>query len=75
MKPIVIWLKKEYSGRVDIVKLNISDPKTAQARAKHKFRAQPYFVLLDAEGEVMKTWQGSTEKGLFDEVFATVLDQ
>jgi thioredoxin-related protein len=73
MKPVVNGLEKEYAGRVEIEKLNISDPKTAEARTKYRFRAQPYFVLLDAEGEVVNTWQGYTERDFFDEAFAAVL--
>jgi hypothetical protein len=73
MKPIVNGLQKEYAGRVEIVKLNVSDPRTAEAKAKYGFRAQPYFVLLDWEGEVVNTWQGYTDKAFFDEQFGAVL--
>ena len=63
MKPIVSGLQKEYAGRVEIVKLNVSDPRTAEAKPKYTyaFRAQPYLVLLNREGEVVNTWQSHTE--------------
>jgi hypothetical protein len=75
MKPIVNGLQKEHAGRVETVKLNVSDPRTAEAKAKYTytFRGQPYFVLLDGEGEVVNTWQGHTEKAFFDEQFSAVL--
>jgi thioredoxin-related protein len=75
MKPIVNGLTAEYEDRVEIVKLDIDDPKTAEMRVKHKFRVQPCFVLLDAAGETVKAWSGYTEKAVFDEAFASVLGQ
>ena len=74
MKPIVSGLTAEYKGQVEIVKLNIDDPKTAEMRVKYRFRVQPYFVLLGADGEVAKTWSGHTDKATFDEAFAGVLN-
>jgi hypothetical protein len=73
MKPIVSGLKKEYAGRIEIVMLNISDSRTAEAMAMYDFRAEPYIVLLDREGEVVNMWQGYTQKAFFDEQFGSVL--
>ncbi len=75
MKPIVNGLTAEYKDRVEIAKLNIDNAKTAEMRVKHKFRVQPYFVLLDADGETVKSWSGHTEKVAFDEAFTSVLGQ
>ena len=75
MKPIVNGLTTDYAGRVEVEKLNISDPNTAEARVKYRFRAQPYFVLLDAEGEVVDTWQGYNERIVFEEAFDALLAQ
>ena len=75
MKPIVDGLREEYRGSVEIEKFNIDDPSTKEARVKYKFRAQPYFVLLDADGEVVTTWQGYVEKGVLEEAFAAQLSQ
>ena len=74
MKPIVNGLTAEYKDKVEIVKLNIDDPKTAEMRVKYKFRVQPYFVLLGADGEVVKTWSGYTERVAFDDIFAGALN-
>jgi hypothetical protein len=73
MKPIVSGLKKEYAGRIEIVVLNISNSRTAEAMAKYDFRAEPYIVLLDRQGEVVNTWQGYTQKAFFDEQFGSAL--
>ena len=75
MKPIVDGLETEYAGRVAIVRLNIDDPNTAEAKATYKFRLQPYYVLLNGEGQVVDTWTSGQAKTLFDEAFATVLGQ
>jgi hypothetical protein len=75
MKPIVNGLQADYAGRVEIEKLNVSDPSTAEARVKYRFRAQPYFVLLNAKGEVVDTWQGYNEEIVFKEAFDALLAQ
>lgn len=74
MKPIVSGLTAEYQDQVEIVKLNIDDPKTTEMRVKYKFRVQPYFVLLGADREVVKTWSGYSAKAALDDVFAGVLN-
>jgi hypothetical protein len=73
MKPIVDGLEGEYTDRVVVERLNIDDPSTSKAKATYKFRVQPYFVLLDGESEVVNTWQGYTEKEVFDEAFFPLL--
>jgi thioredoxin-related protein len=56
-----------------MVKLNVSDPRTAEAKAKYDSRARTYFVLLDGEGRVVNTWQGYADKAYFDGQFSAVL--
>ena len=73
MKPIVDGLEGEYAGRVVVERLNIDDPSTSKAKVTYKFRVQPYLVLLDGESEVVNTWQGYTEREVFDEAFAPLL--
>jgi hypothetical protein len=68
-------LQKEYAGRVEMVKLNISDPRTAEAKANGNVRAQPYLVRLNGEGEVVNAWQGYTEKAFFDQRFGADLER
>ncbi len=75
MKPIVDGLEQEYVGQVAIVRLDIDDPATAEAKATYGFRYQPYYVLLDADGDVVDSWLGRQDKGVFDAAFAAVLGQ
>ena len=74
MKPIVDGLEQEYAGQVEIIRLDIDDPATAEAKAVYKFRYQPTYVLLDASGEVVNSWLGRRQ-GYFDAAFAAVLGQ
>ena len=75
MKPIVDGLEQEYAGRVAIVRLDIDDPATAKAKAEHGFRYQPYYVLLDADGEVVDSWLGRQDRGVFEAAFVAVMGQ
>jgi thioredoxin-like negative regulator of GroEL len=75
MKPIVDGLEHEYAGQVTIVRLDIDDPETAEAKAVHQFRYQPTYVLLDTKGEVVDRWLGRQDKGTFDAAFTAVLGQ
>ena len=72
MQPIVNGLENEYGSDIDFVKINIDVPNSAAAKQEYGFRYQPYFVLVDAEGEVLQTWPGYTEAALFEEAFATL---
>ena len=40
-----------------------------------RFRYQPTYVLLDTNGEVVDSWLGRQDKGVFDAAFAAVLGQ
>ena len=72
MQPIVNGLENEYGSDIDFVKINIDVPNSAAAKQEYGFRYQPYFVLVDAEGEVLQTWPGYTEAALFEAAFATL---
>lgn len=59
MAPIVHGLEASYYDRIHFVYLDIDDPATETFKRQLGFRAQPYFVLLDAQGEVLGQWFGS----------------
>ena len=58
MNPVVNGLQQEYDGRVTFTLVDIDDPNSKELKQKYGFRAQPYFVLLDGDGNVVKTWFG-----------------
>lgn len=75
MTPIVDGLEQEYSGRVAIVRLNTDDPANAEAESVYQSRYQPYYVLLDRDGQVVESWLSRQEKEAFDAAFAAIVGQ
>jgi thiol-disulfide isomerase/thioredoxin len=65
VRPIVHGLEAEYWDRVDFVYLDIDDPANREAMNEYGFTAQPYFVLIEADGTVVQTWFGYTEADTF----------
>lgn len=66
-------LENEYGSEIDFVKINIDDPNSAAAKQEYGFRYQPFFVLVSADGEVLQEWPGYTDAQLFEDAFATLL--
>jgi hypothetical protein len=75
MKPIVDGLEAEFEGKVIVERLNIDDPTTDEAKVTYGFRLQPYFVLLDAEGQVANTWTGGQAAETLAEALTSVAGQ
>ncbi|MAU01511.1 MAG: hypothetical protein CL608_30610 [Anaerolineaceae bacterium] len=73
MQPIVNGLESEYGSEIEFVKINIDDPNSAAAKQEYGFRYQPFFVLVSADGEVLQEWPGYTDAQLFEDAFATLL--
>jgi thioredoxin-like negative regulator of GroEL len=74
MAPIVHGLDAEYSGRVNVVYLDIDDPQNAEIKKELGFRVQPHFVLLDAEGKVIQQWVGPVDEADFVAAFDSLLE-
>ncbi len=66
-------LRQEYGDDIDFVLLDIDDPETMDAQRQYGFRVQPYFVLVDADGEVVSQWLGYNSPNVFEEAFAELL--
>lgn len=73
MQPIVNGLEDEYGSEIDFVKINIDDPSSAAAKQLYGFRSQPFFVMVNADGQVVDEWRGYTDATLFEQTFTTVL--
>ncbi len=74
MKPIVHGLENEYGTQIEFLPVNIDDPNSAQLKRQYGFRYQPHFVLLGPDGEVVEEWLGYTDAAVFEQSFATVLE-
>ncbi len=52
MAPVVHGLEKKYSGRVQFLYLDTSDPRTENAREKLGFDATPHFFYAGTAGSL-----------------------
>jgi thioredoxin-like negative regulator of GroEL len=75
MNPIVDGLGIKYAGRVKIVWQDVDDPATQEMALKYKVRSVPTFVLLDGSDQVVGHWLGLQPPEVFEEAFATLLEQ
>lgn len=73
MQPTVRRLEETYAGRIIFTSLDIDDPRNADFKAQLQFRAQPQWVLLDADGQVLKTWFGRVSEQEFAAAFDEAL--
>jgi thiol-disulfide isomerase/thioredoxin len=69
MKPVVHGLEAEYGDQIEFVYLDIDDKATAAFKQQLNFRSQPYFVMLDGEGNVVETLNGSANRDDFVNAF------
>jgi thioredoxin-like negative regulator of GroEL len=58
MAPIVHGVEARYGDRMNFVYLDIDDPATETFKKQLGYRYQPHFFLLDAQGNILKEWQG-----------------
>jgi thiol-disulfide isomerase/thioredoxin len=58
MAPLVRGLEEAYASEVNFVYLDIDDPAVATFERELRFRLEPHFFLLDAQGRVLRQWQG-----------------
>lgn len=73
MAPIVHGLEAAYFGQIDFSFLDIDDPANADLMQEFGFRYQPMFILLDGEGNTVKTWFGAVSAEEFEAEFAKVI--
>jgi thioredoxin-like negative regulator of GroEL len=74
MAPMVHGLEAQYSGRVDFFFLDADDPVTEHFQKQFGFQYQPYFVLLNAQGQEVKRWAGAVTQEEFEAAFARVIE-
>jgi len=74
MAPMVHGLEAQYSGKIKFFFLDADDPATRQYQQQFGFQYQPYFVLLDAQGQEVKRWAGAVTQTEFEIEFAKVIE-
>jgi thioredoxin-like negative regulator of GroEL len=75
MNPIVDGLGVKYAGRVNIVWQDVDDAATREMALKHQVRAVPTLILLDSSDQVVSYWLGWRPAEVFEEAFASLLEQ
>ncbi len=73
MAPMVHGLEAKYAGRVNFFYLDADDPATGDFQREYGFQYQPYFVLLDADGNIVRRWNGYVSEQEFETGFIEVL--
>ncbi len=73
MAPMVHGLEAKYFQQIDFFFLDADDPNTLGFQRTYGFQYQPYFVLLDGQGKVIKRWTGFVPQETFESAFAEVL--
>lgn len=58
MAPIVHGLKSEFDDQMVFTFLDIDDPDTKPWMEELAYIGRPFYVLLDAEGNVLYQWSG-----------------
>jgi len=69
MNPVVNGLQQEYAGQLNFTLVDIDLPESRALKQQYGFRAQPYFVLLDGDESVIKTWYGLVAADEFRQAF------
>lgn len=69
MQPTVRRLEETYAGRILFTGLDIDDPRNAEIKRTLGFRAQPQFILLDGDGNVITQWFGRVPESEFASAF------
>jgi thioredoxin-like negative regulator of GroEL len=60
MTPIVDGLEAEFEGRVAVVRLDAADPEVVAVQAGYGQRGHPSFVVLDADGQIVASFIGTS---------------
>lgn len=73
MAPMVHGLEAKYAGQINFFYLDADDPATGDFQREYGFQYQPYFVLLDADGNIVRRWNGYVSEQEFETGFMEVL--
>ena len=72
MVPIVDGLEEEFSGQVEVFRLDGEEPAEEQAAANLGLRGHPSFAILDADGQVSGRFFGAQPAGTLRSAMAAI---
>lgn len=73
MAPIVHGLEAEYKDRINIIYLDIDDPRTEALKRQLDYRVQPHFFLIDIDGSIIQQWIGPVAEEMLRSAFDLAL--
>ncbi len=73
MTPIVNGLEAEFSGEINVLRLNAAEPDNDQLMREYGLRGHPSFVVLDDTGRVAQTFFGPQTAAQFRTAIQDVL--
>ncbi|MCK4778084.1 MAG: thioredoxin fold domain-containing protein [Actinomycetia bacterium] len=66
MTPIVDAVKKKYSSKVEIKKIDTDDPKDQEVASKYNIRVIPTLVFIDKTGNEVEKHPGALDQSQFE---------
>ena len=66
MRPIVYGLEAEYSGRVIFRQIDFYAKENQELVKRYRVAYHPTFVVLDGDGNVVRTFFGATSEATLD---------
>jgi thioredoxin-like negative regulator of GroEL len=67
-------VQKEYTGRIEVVRVNILDDASEPLMAQFGFNTTPEFYLLDGSGKIVGFWDGPVDPDELRAAFDKVLN-
>jgi thioredoxin 1 len=73
MQPIVNGLQATYGEEIEFVFIDREAPENQEIVQKYRIRSQPIFIFLDAEGNILKRFDGPVPEELLIEAIEMAL--
>lgn len=63
-------LRDEFAGEIDFFLLDIDKPETEEVRKAYGMTGRSHYVLIDANGDVVRSWFGPLQPTMDEEMRA-----
>lgn len=72
MSPIINSLEQQYADRINLVMLNIDDPRWQEIIEKYQVTGVPQFTFLDANQQIIDSLIGRVPKQIMAQIFEQI---
>ena len=73
MMPIVNGLEEEFTGQINVLRLNAAEKENEELMQSYGLRGHPSFVVLDENGRVSQTYFGPQEAEVLRKAIQNIL--